>query len=86
MLETINIGINTSYVKVPNNDLEIDAYLAQPAQKGNFSAVIVFPEIFGINSNIRDITELIAKQGYIAIAPAMYQRIAPGFEADFCHL
>lgn len=83
MLETTNIEINTSYVKVPNDDLEIDAYLAQPSQNGTFGAIIVFPEIFGINSNIRDITELIAKQGYVAIAPAMYQRIAPGFEADF---
>jgi carboxymethylenebutenolidase len=83
MLETTNIEINTSYVKVPNNDLEIDAYLAQPAQQGTFGAVIVFPEIFGINTNIRDITELIAKQGYVVIAPAMYQRIAPGFAADF---
>lgn len=55
MLETTNIEINTSYVKVPNDDLEIDAYLAQPAQNGTFSAIIVFPEIFGINSNIRDI-------------------------------
>jgi carboxymethylenebutenolidase len=83
MVEITNIEINTTKVKVPNNDLEIDAYLAQPAQQGTFGAVIVFPEIFGINSNIRDITELIAKQGYVAIAPAMYQRIAPGFAADF---
>ncbi|MCC5628210.1 dienelactone hydrolase family protein [Nostoc sphaeroides] len=83
MLETTNIEIHTSYIKVPNNGLEIDAYLAQPAQNGTFGAVIVFPEIFGINRNIRDITELIAKQGYVAIAPAMYQRIAAGFEADF---
>jgi carboxymethylenebutenolidase len=83
MVEITNIEINTTKVKVPNNDLEIDAYLAQPAQNGTFGAVIVFPEIFGINRNIRDITELIAKQGYVAIAPAMYQRTAPGFEADF---
>jgi dienelactone hydrolase len=27
----------------------------------------------------RDLTDLIAQQGYVAIAPAMYQRIAPGF-------
>ncbi|MEH2068350.1 MAG: dienelactone hydrolase family protein [Nostoc sp.] len=83
MAEKTNIEINTTKVKIPNNDLEIDAYLAQPAHQGTFAAVIVFPEIFGINTNIRDITELIAKQGYVAIAPAMYQRIAPGFEADF---
>ena len=75
--------INTSQVQILNNGLLIDAYLAQPADEGNFAAVIVFQEIFGVNNNIRDITELIAKQGYIAIAPAMFQRIAPGFEFGF---
>ncbi|RAM52511.1 MAG: dienelactone hydrolase family protein [Hapalosiphonaceae cyanobacterium JJU2] len=83
MVQKTNIEINTAKVKVPNNDLEIDAYLAQPTSPGTFGAVIVFPEIFGINSNIREITELIAQQGYVAIAPALYQRIAPGFEVNY---
>ncbi|MBW4449640.1 MAG: dienelactone hydrolase family protein [Spirirestis rafaelensis WJT71-NPBG6] len=83
MGQITNIEISTCYVKIPNNDLEIDAYLAQPANTESFGAVIVFHEIFGVNSNIRDITELIAKQGYVAVAPALYQRIAPGFTADF---
>jgi carboxymethylenebutenolidase len=78
-----NIEIKTSYVKVPNNGLEIDAYLAQPASTESFGAVIVFHEIFGVNENIRDVTELIAKQGYVAIAPSMYQRITPGFHVDY---
>lgn len=78
-----NIEIKTTYVQVPNQDLQIHAYLAQPAKEGKFAAVIVFQEAFGVNSNIREITELIAQQGYIAIAPAMYQRIAPGFTRDF---
>ncbi|MGB3755886.1 MAG: dienelactone hydrolase family protein [Rivularia sp. (in: cyanobacteria)] len=77
------MNINTANVQIPNNDLLIDAYLAQPEGNNKKGAVIVFQEIFGVNSNIRDITELIAKQGYIAIAPAMYQRIAPGFEFGF---
>jgi carboxymethylenebutenolidase len=75
--------ISTNYVQIPNQDLFIDAYLAQPEGEGHFGAVIVFQEIFGVNNNIRDITELIAKQGYIAIAPAMFQRVAPGFEFGF---
>ncbi len=75
--------INTINVQIPSQDLLIDAYLAQPEGKENFGAVIVFQEIFGVNANIREITELIAKQGYIAIAPAMFQRIAPGFEFGF---
>lgn len=78
-----NCEINTTTVKILNNDLQIDAYLAQPVEKGTFAAVMVFHEIFGVNENIRDITESIAQQGYIAIAPAMYQRIAPGFEFGF---
>jgi carboxymethylenebutenolidase len=78
-----DIQIQTTYVQIPNQDLQIEAYLAQPVKEGQFAAVIVFHEIFGVNSNIREITELIAKQGYVAIAPAMYQRIAPGFTRDF---
>lgn len=75
--------INSSQVQIYNNDLLIDAYLAQPEGNDKKGAVIVFQEIFGINNNIRDITELIAKEGYIAIAPALYQRMAPGFEFGF---
>ena len=62
-----NMEINTNHVQIPHQNLLIDAYLAQPVGDGNRSAVIVFQEIFGVNANIRDITELIAKQGYIAI-------------------
>ena len=77
------IEIKTSYVQIPNRGLNIDAYIAQPVREGKFAAVIVFQEIFGVNRNIREITELIAQQGYLAISPAMYQRIAPGFTRDF---
>ncbi|MBD2301242.1 dienelactone hydrolase family protein [Nostoc sp. FACHB-190] len=83
MVKITNIEIKTSKIKISNGELKIDAYLAEPAQAGVFGAVIVFPEIFGVNGNIRDITELIATQGYVAVAPAMYQRIAPGFEVDY---
>ena len=78
-----DIEIKTSYVKIPNKGLKIDAYIAQPVKEDKLAAVIVFQEIFGVNANIREITELIARQGYLAIAPAMYQRIAPGFTRDF---
>ncbi len=77
------IEIKTNYVRVPNQGLNIDAYLAQPVREGKLAAVIVFQEIFGVNKNIREITDLIAQQGYVAIAPALYQRIAPGFTRDF---
>jgi carboxymethylenebutenolidase len=75
--------IQTSTVHLPNGDLSIDAYLAYPTEIGSFPAVIVFQEIFGVNHHIRDVTERIAKEGYVAIAPALYQRLAPGFETGY---
>jgi carboxymethylenebutenolidase len=76
-------NIQTSTVHLPNGDLSIDAYLAYPTRTGSFPAVIVFQEIFGVNHHIRDVTERIAKEGYVAIAPALYQRLAPGFETGY---
>jgi carboxymethylenebutenolidase len=75
--------IEATTVQVPHHTLLIDAYLAQPKTKGTFPAVIVFQEIFGVNAHIRDIAERIAKEGYVAIAPALYQRFAPGFEVGY---
>ena len=75
--------IQTQQVTINNQDLEIAAYLATPKAQGTYPAIIVIQEIFGVNAHIRDLTERIARQGYVAIAPAMYQRLAPGFETGY---
>lgn len=80
---TENISLPTSWVKIPNGDLQIDAFLAQPQEVGSWPAVIVFQEIFGVNDHIRDVCRRLAREGYLAIAPALYQRFAPGFEAGY---
>jgi carboxymethylenebutenolidase len=79
----VNREITTNSVKVSNGLLQIEAYLAMPVKGSSLPAVIVLQEIFGINSHIRDVTERLAKEGYIAIAPALFQRFAPGFEAGY---
>ncbi|HEY9642020.1 MAG TPA: dienelactone hydrolase family protein, partial [Coleofasciculaceae cyanobacterium] len=75
--------IRTAHVKVPNGSLQIDAYLAEPVGQGSFPAIVVIQEIFGVNAHIREVTERLAKAGYVAIAPAIYQRLAPGFEVGY---
>lgn len=75
--------IRTTKVKVPNRDLKIDAYLATPIATGTYPGIVVVQEIFGVNAHIREVTERIAKLGYVALAPAIYQRIAPGFETGY---
>lgn len=75
--------IEARTVQVSNGDLQIDAYLAAPAQPGLYPAVVVIQEIFGVNIHIREVTERLARAGYVAIAPAIYQRQAPGFEVGY---
>ncbi|EDZ96853.1 dienelactone hydrolase family protein [Limnospira fusiformis KN01] len=78
-----DLEIRTNHVTVKNGDLNIAAYLAQPTQGGPYPGVVVIQEIFGVNSHIRDVTDRIAGLGYVAIAPAIYQRLAPGFEVGY---
>ncbi|MDS3860435.1 dienelactone hydrolase family protein [Thermosynechococcaceae cyanobacterium BACA0444] len=75
--------ITTRSVQIPSSDIAIDAYLALPEAPGPHPAVIVFQEIFGVNSHIRHVTERFAQSGYVAIAPALYQRQSPGFETGY---
>lgn len=77
------LEVKTDWVKLQSNNIEIDAYLAIPQEEGKFPGVVVIQEIFGVNDHIRDVTQRLAKEGYVTIAPAIYQRLAPGFEVGY---
>ncbi|WP_299405149.1 dienelactone hydrolase family protein [Acaryochloris sp. IP29b_bin.148] len=77
------IPIQTDTVTIANGDLQIEAYLAQPQAQEIWPGIIVFQEVFGVNAHIRTVTERIAQLGYVAIAPALYQRQAPGFAVGY---
>ena len=81
-LTMTNQTIHTTSVQIPNGALSIDAYLAEPTG-GTFPGVVVVQEIWGVNAHIRDVTKRLAKEGYVAIAPAIFQRTAPGFEGNY---
>jgi carboxymethylenebutenolidase len=76
-------GIQTTTIQIPEDNLQIAAYLAKPITPGSYPGIVVLQEIFGVNGHIRDVTERIAKLGYVAIAPALFQRQAPGFETGY---
>ena len=52
---------------------ELAAYLVKPegAARG---AVVVIQEVFGVNAHVRRVTEQYAEAGYLAIAPALFDR------------
>lgn len=60
----------------------VPAYLAQPAGTAK-AAVVVIQEIFGVNSHIQAVTDRFAAQGYLAIAPAMFERVTPGVNLGY---
>lgn len=61
----------------------MNAYVARPAEDGKFPGMLVCQEAFGVNTHIRDITERIAREGYVAIAPELFHRTAAGFEGRY---
>jgi carboxymethylenebutenolidase len=61
---------------------EFQAWLSAPAGRPR-GAVIVAQEIFGVNRHIRAVTDDYAARGYVAIAPAMFDRIRRGIELDY---
>src|SRR5438132_5252201 len=61
---------------------KLGAYRADPANvvKGG---VVVIQEIFGVNHHIRSECDRLAAAGYAAVAPALFDRIEPGFESGY---
>lgn len=59
----------------------IPAWCAHPESSPR-AAVIVIPEIFGVNAGIVKKCEDWAAQGYLAVAPDLFWRFAPGSELD----
>jgi len=51
----------------------LDAYLAAPVGEAK-GALVVIQEIFGVNKSIRDVTDWYASEGFLAIAPALFDR------------
>jgi carboxymethylenebutenolidase len=55
-------------------DGRLPGYLAVPAGTGPWPAVVVLHEVFGLNDDIRRITDRFARAGYLAFAPGLFQR------------
>jgi carboxymethylenebutenolidase len=61
---------------------KLSAWRAEPQGKPR-AGVVVIQEIFGVNGHIRDVTERFAAQGYVAVAPALFDRVERGFESGY---
>ena len=66
--------VHSEYVKFLSGHDTITAYLAYPERRDPAPAVIVIHEIFGMSDFVRQTTEQLAKDGFVAIAPDLLSR------------
>ncbi len=61
---------------------QLGAYRAEPkgTPKGG---IVVAQEIFGVNSHIRNVCDRLAAAGYVAVAPALFDRFVRDFESGY---
>jgi carboxymethylenebutenolidase len=66
--------IHAEYVKIPSGRDTISAYLAYPERPDRAPGVVVIHEIFGLSDFIRQTTERLARDGFVAVAPDLLSR------------
>ncbi len=71
----------TVKISALGEDALLPAYIASPAEAAK-AAIIVIPEIFGVNAGIRQKCDRLAADGYLAVAPDIFWRFAPGVELN----
>ena len=68
-------AIEQRYVLVATPTKQIRAYLAAPKNAGpSTPGVVVIMHAWGVDTSIRDVCRRLAKEGYISIAPDLYDR------------
>src|SRR5271154_2753875 len=73
----------SEWVKLKAKDgFELDAYVAKP-QGEPIAGLVVIQEIFGVNRHIQSVTDGYAKDGFLAVAPALFDRIERGVELGY---
>lgn len=61
---------------------KLAAYRAEPSGKAR-GALVVIQEIFGVNKHIKGVADGYAADGYLAIAPAMFDRVQRGYDTGY---
>jgi len=73
--QAVNISVDGS---------QMDSYLARPPSgSGPHPAVIVLQEVFGVNAEMRRITDMLAAAGYAALAINYYHRTHPNLDLAY---
>ena len=71
------------HIKLAASDqFQFGGYRADPVISPK-AAVVVIQEIFGVNHHIRSICDRLAGEGYVAVAPSIFDRTEPNFQCGY---
>jgi carboxymethylenebutenolidase len=65
-----------------SDGFKLGGYRADPAGTPK-AAIVVIQEIFGVNHHIRSVCDRLVQEGYVAVAPALFDRTQKGFECGY---
>ena len=74
--------MGTSISLTSSDGFQLSGYRAEPEGPAR-GGVVVVQEIFGVNDHIRSVADRYAAAGYLAIAPAIFDRERPGIELGY---
>jgi carboxymethylenebutenolidase len=74
MSESINLTAEDGH--------QLSAYLARPEGEP-IAGLVVVQEVFGVNGHIRSVADGYLKDGFLAVAPALFDRIERGVELSY---
>jgi len=75
--------VNSQAVTITVDGNPMPCYLARPDGDEPRPAVIVLQEIFGVNTEVKRITDLVASAGYVGLAPNYYHRTHPDLNEPY---
>lgn len=76
-------GDMSDWIKLKAEDgHELSAYVARPKGEA-IGALVLVQEIYGINAHIRGVADGYAKDGFMVIAPAIFDRFERGLELKY---
>ena len=82
-LSTAPINTMSETIELQASDGQIlSAYVARPSEEPT-GGLVVIQEIFGVNAHIREVTDQWARHGFLAIAPALFDRIEKNVQLTY---